>query len=273
MSAAKFWWNRYQTIGNVNPIPRQGHRRALTPEQENEIVQRIQQNPFLTAVSFAREYGVSDQTILAVFKRNGLKCRTAATQTLLTEQHKINRSAFCLTMLEWEDEKLNSIIFSDEKVFRSDVNWRSKVYRPYDTRHHPEYVKKERTSGWISAAYWGAIGINGPVTDLVRINGKFNSDQYMRVIRRHVTPMMRNTRRIFMQDNSSVHKEHRVMALLGRQTFETMDWPALSPDLNPIENVWSYMIRDWPMMQNRTDAALNELVQQRWNELRNNPGM
>lgn len=226
----------------------------------------------MTAISFAREYHVSDQTILSLFKRNNIKCRTAAIAIELKEEHRINRIAFCQNMLEWEDEKLDSIIFSDEKTFCTDVKWRSKVYRPNNTRYDPRYVKTENMSGRITACYWGAVSINGPVTDLVKINGRFDSAKYMRILRNHVTPILQNSRRIFMQDNSPVHTAGCVMALLSRQTFETMDWPPKSPDLNPIENVWSHLIRDWPKMNIRTDEALDEIVQRRWNELRNNPG-
>lgn len=266
----KFWWKRYQREQNVNVRPKPVQRRVLTDEEEIEIIRKIRENPFSTAISFARDYGVSDYTILSLFKRNGLKCRVAATQTRLTEEHRINRIAFCQALLEWEDEKLNSIIFSDEKSFCSDVSWRSQVYRVANMRYNPKYVKSERLSGRISACYWGAISINGPATDLVKIDGTFNQYKYMDIITNHVTPIMEYPR-IFMQDNSPIHTAKQVMALLAEQTYETMDWAPLSPDLNPIENVWSYMIRDWPLMENRSAAALDELVQHRWNALRNNP--
>ena len=164
VAAVKYWWRRYQSEGNILPRPRQRRRRAITEEQENDIVRTIQENPFLTAIGFARQYNVSHYTIRSILKRHGLKCRTAAYQTMLREEHKINRIAFCENMLEWEDDQLNSIIFSDEKTFSSDVKWRSKVYRPFNKRYDPHYVKIERSSGRISACYWGAISFNGPVT-------------------------------------------------------------------------------------------------------------
>lgn len=270
----KYWWNRYQTRGNVNSeINNSAHHRKLTEDQQRDIVRRLKRDPFLTAISFAREFQVSRFAIRSVIKKNGLKCRTAARQSRLTEEHKINRLAFCATLLEWEDHKLNSIIFSDEKTFCSDVKWRSKVYRPRNKRYHEKYVKTERLSGRITACYWGAISINGPITNLVKINGPFNSNKYKNIIIHHLNPIMRNTQNIFMQDNSPVHTATQVMEYLTRQPYETMDWPPLSPDLNPIENVWSIMMRDWPLMENRNQESLDELVQRRWNNLRNNPGI
>lgn len=275
MSAAKFWWKRHEDGFDLNSKPRSGRPNVLNENQKKEIIDRIEENPFSTAVSFAREYGVDRKTISAEIKRNNLQCRTAATQTKLTEEHKINRIAFCRMLLEeWDDDKLKSIVFSDEKTFCTDVSWRSKVYRPFNTRYEPKYVKTSTRSGRITNNYWGAIGNEGPLTDLVRIDGKYNSHKYMRIIRTHVTPMMRNSNppKIFMQDNSPVHTAGNVMALLSRQNFELMDWPPLSPDLNPIENVWSYMENNWPTIHPRNVDTLDVVVQERWTQLHNNHG-
>lgn len=274
-STARKWWKRYEKENDINVKPRSGRPQSLNSEIKANIIERIHQNPSLTAVSFAREHNVSRPTISAVFKENGLNCYTAATQTRLTEQHRINRLAFCRKMLdEWDETRLQNIIFSDEKTFCTDVSWRSKVYRPFNSRYEPPYVKTTSRSGRVTNNYWGAIGKEGPVTDIVRIVGKFNSDQYLRILRNHVLPTMRSFSppRIFMQDNSPVHKSKRCMAWFSRQTFELLEWPALSPDLNPIENVWSFMENGWPQIHPRNSETLDQVVQERWSGLRNNQG-
>lgn len=251
-------------------MPRSGRPNTLQPEQQQDIIESIKEDPFLTASYFARQYQVSTGTVVSLLKKKGLHCRVAANQSRLTEAHQQNRVKFCKHLLEsWNDAAVNSIVFSDEKTFSTDVKWKKKVYRPVGHRYTPNYVNTLNLSGRINAAYWGAISIDGPCTEIVKVNGRFNSLQYLSVLKEHLVPAMTTHESgVFMQDNSPVHKAKIVMRYLENQPFETMEWPPMSPDLNPIENVWAYMTFNWPKMINRSDDALNQLVEARWEELK-----
>ena len=77
---------------------------------------------------------------------------------------------------------------------------------------------------------------------------------------------------IFVHDNSSVHTAHITRNWFANHPeVEKIDWPRKSPDLNPIENLWGIMVKEWRSGQHRTRDALIQHVNNVWNNLRERP--
>ncbi|GBM99172.1 hypothetical protein AVEN_122510-1 [Araneus ventricosus] len=69
-----------------------------------------------------------------------------------------------------------------------------------------------------------------------------------------------DTNAIFMADNARPHRARLVRSYLGSEAIPQMAWPARSPYLNPIENVWDILGR-WIAGRSVPLGTLHELQQ------------
>lgn len=160
----------------------------------------------------------------------------------LTINHKEARLSFARKFFSWKEEWRN-VLFSDEKKFNLDgpdgwqCYWR-------DLRAEPEIFSK-RNFGGGTLMVWGAFPYRGKVP-LAWISTKMTSQDYIQLLEisliEHGETLMRENF-IFQQDNASIHCAKATKQWLRERNVEVLDWPACSPDLNPIENLWGIISR------------------------------
>jgi transposase len=118
---------------------------------------------------------------------------------------------------------------------------------------------------------WGAFSSRG-ISTLCFVTQSMDSTVYQQTLEGHLLPFMQEKHSnlcIFQQDNASCHKSRSTKAWLQERQIHVLEWPALSPDLNPIESLWGIMSKRIYSngVQFSSVESLKIAVMQCWNEI------
>lgn len=113
-----------------------------------------------------------------------------------------------------------------------------------------------------SIMVWGVITLSG-VGALYCIDGKMDAKKYISILQSALLPTIRDheidiDELILVQDNNPKHTAGLTEAWFETKGITTMDWPAHSPDMDPIEHVWNE-VNCWLRKQGHVPSTKDEL--------------
>ncbi|GBN91791.1 Transposable element Tc3 transposase [Araneus ventricosus] len=114
----------------------------------------------------------------------------------------------------------------------------------HDLRKEPRSFFS-RQSGGGSVMVWVAFSFSGQV-GLDFLNDRQNSPKYIETLENHLMSFAENIggrNWEYQYDNASIHTSNAMKYYLNSKNVTVLEWPPMSPDLNPIENVWDIMCR------------------------------
>ena len=121
-------------------------------------------------------------------------------------------------------------------------------------RYSPQCTKSIVKFGGGSVMVFGKIMAAG-TGPLVRLHGKINATVYKEILTKHVINLRTaiNQPAVFMQDNAPCPTKKYVKSFLSEEDVTVIEWPAQTPDMNPIEN-FSKLLNERPKEKNPRDV-------------------
>jgi transposase len=132
------------------------------------------------------------------------------------------------------------------------------------TRTHGRAAPGIRVVDYIPAGHWctttliGALRLDGTTASMV-IEGSTDTDVFMAYVHQVLAPSLRPGD-IVVADNLSAHKAPAVAEAIQAVGAELWYLPPYSPDLNPIEKMWSKVKAFLKKMKARTSEALDKAI-------------
>ncbi|GFX72387.1 transposable element Tcb2 transposase [Trichonephila clavipes] len=226
--------------------------RVTTPNEDQYLAINAITNRRSTSSNLSRQLSsgtcatVSRQTVYRRLGHIGLYARRPVRCVSLTATQCRLRLTWSREHALWTPQQWSCVMFSDESrlSLQSDSR-RILIWKAPGTRYHQENTIERHRYGGAGWLVWGGI-ILGSRTDLHVQNVMMTGHIYRDVILEQYVRLFRcamDAESLFMDENARPHRANIVDECLQSEDIARMDWPAYSPDMNPIEHVWDMLGR------------------------------
>lgn len=261
-NTVSLWISRYNINGTINEESKSGRKRKTTKEQDSQII-KIVKNKEKNKNNFTIDeikielnninIYICNNTIINRMREYNFYSGYPFKKPLLTQKQKEERLQWALDnyFRNWFE-----VIFSDESTIIKDNNINKKIWIG------PETINIKRiTKHSIKRQLYGCIYIGGLITfDIFKEN--MNSEKYIDILKKNFVDVYNKNRYlIYQHDNSPIHTSKKTLNFIKENNITTMRWPANSPDLNPIENMWfllKYKLLNYEINAQNFDTLITE---------------
>lgn len=93
-----------------------------------------------------------------------------------------------------------------------------------------------------------------------------NSEKYISILNDNLINVY-DQNLIFQDDNDPKHRSKITTQWKAKQNIKSLDWPSCSPDLNPIENIWSILKTKISKIASKTTLEFEKNIKDEWNKI------
>ena len=247
----------------VEDIKEVGRPSLLTEPVRRSIITQMQRDEFSTSKDIAKAMetdgtaAVTDRTVRNYLSHLTYQNSLPRAVPLITDVQKEKRVQWAETHRQFD---WSTVFFSDETTIQLHANitraWHKSGHRPNVPR--PKYPVK--------VMFWGAISASRK-SPLVVISSTLNAQGYQTLLADHFLPWFRRQHigtLLFQQDNAPPHTAKTTKRFLSDNNIDVLPWPASSPDLNPIENIWGILKARVDRQKPKTKEELITTAKQEW---------
>jgi hypothetical protein len=277
-----FWVARMNKYGNVDTLARKGRPSRISKRASRRAQKLIllYQSIRLTTQKLKAEGLIPSSMHHSTVYRHlttatsSVQHLSVICQPLINDTTAAKRKAFAQ---RHKGTKWGRVLFTDSKYFYVSNRVSGKQWVPAGTRPTRQVVKH-------SAAVHVYAGFSARgVTPLIEVSGttgyKFpdaepgkrgvGALEYQHVLTEHLLPagrqMFGRGKWQLLQDGAPPHRAATTTALLAAERVQVVqDWPGNSPDLNPIENLWSWVVQRLRYRNITTLAQLRAALKDIW---------
>jgi len=262
--------------GSVVDRDRSGRPRTSTSRQDRTLRRMSLTNCKLTSPQMLRQWVdtcgdvvVSSSTVRRRCLEFGLRGCKARRKPLLTDVHRCNRIQWARRYSSWTCKMWEKVLFSDESTFCLFGNQAHVYVRRFAGEEFKPECLNLTVKHPLSIMVWGCMAASG-VGRLHIVDGTVNGNKYITILQKCMVPSAQQLfhgQYLFQDDNVPCHRAKTFTNWKRQNKIQTLDWPAQSPDLNPIENLWHKVALEISRRRPTTKRELIESLIATWNRV------